>query len=78
MESENRMRGEERHGGRRGKKEGARRTERAREIKRAMLGGREGEMEREMGCGGMEQGGSGLKMMIHPDPSECCHVPPSR
>lgn len=20
----------------------------------------------------------GLKMMIHPDPSECCHVPPSR
>lgn len=33
--------------------------------------------------GGMEQGGgssssSGLKMMIHPDPSECCHVPPSR
>lgn len=29
--------------------------------------------------GGIEQrGSSGLKMMIHPDPSECCHVPPSR
>ena len=37
----------------------------------------EGGRKREAGDG--ESGGGGLlKMMIHPDPSECCHVPPSR
>lgn len=68
MESENRMRGKGR-GGESGRKEGGK--QRAREIKIE----RWREKERR---GSVGWGGGGLKMMIHPDPSECCHVPPSR
>ena len=69
MESENRMRGKGRVGENGRKEEGKRST---REIKIE----RWREKERDEGGGG--GGGGGLKMMIHPDPSECCHVPPSR
>lgn len=65
MESENRMRGKGR-AGENGRKEGGK--QRAREIKIERW------REKERG----EGGSGGLKMMIHPDPSECCHVPPSR
>ncbi|KAK5615042.1 hypothetical protein CRENBAI_006720 [Crenichthys baileyi] len=63
MESENRMRGRKR-------KEGERET--GSDKVRAMEGAREKKRDEGGGAGGL------LKMMIHPDPSECCHVPPSR
>lgn len=68
MESENRMREEKQE--RRGK--------------RKEEGGKAGEMKLERWREKEKPGGRrrgrwrGLKMMIHPDPSECCHVPPSR
>lgn len=60
------MESENRMRGEIGRKEGGNRKS-ERDKDRAM----ERERERQGGDGG-------LKMMIHPDPSECCHVPPSR
>lgn len=69
MESENRMR-EKRDGGKRKKRKDGGREKSKRDKVRAMEGERERQWRRRRRWG--------LKMMIHPDPSECCHVPPSR